>query len=178
MSRQLNKTTTIKGCAIWAMQNGVVINPLNPNADNVSITLPELSFGTTDLNLMGTISVPDFTRIDNFTVSASIGIDNPDSKPLRRLGIQEWKITYCVGVVNVVTGLETLTPVTIYAKGYVSGLPLGSAEQGSDNMGDVSMNCVSLRKISGTALEFEIDRLAGVLRIGDVSYSSLVNTLY
>lgn len=178
MSRQQNKLTTIKGCAVWYLANGTPINPTTPNADNVTITLPDLSFSTTDVNILGTLSVPDFTRIDNFSVSINIANDNPDSAPLKQIGLQEWKITYCIGVINSATGLEQFIPYTIYCKGYISSIPLGTIEQGGDGLVEISMNCTSIKKQQGTETLFEIDRLNGKIKIGDTDYSSSINSLY
>ncbi len=177
MSRQTYKFTTIKGCALWAMENGAVISSV-PNADNITITLPELTFGTTDVNILGTLTLPDFTRIDNFTVTANIAVDNPDSEPIKRIGYQEWKITYCVGLVNAQTGLEEYTPYTVYCKGFIGSIPLSSVEQGGDGMADVTMNCTSIRKMKGNETEFEIDRLNGNIKLGDKDYANDINSLY
>lgn len=181
MSRQTNKLTTIKGCALWALDPATeqqLIAGSVPQADNITITLPELTFGTTDVNILGTLTLPDFTRIDNFTVSANIAVDNPDSKPLKKVGLQAWKITYVVGCINQQTGEEEYTPYTVYCKGYIGSIPLSSVEQGGDGMADISMNCTAIRKMKGNEVEFEIDRLGGSIKLGDKDYSRDINSLY
>lgn len=181
MSHQLHKFSTIKGCALWKCVADVPVTPGIPQADNVTITLPEISFGTTDVNIMGNVSVPDFTRIDNFTLTANVAVDNPDSIPLLQLGeggIANWKITYAVGNINVSTGLEELIPCTIFATGYITSIPNAAIEQGADGMAEISMNLISLRKMRGTDMVYNVNRLTGDIMIGDQRLTAALQTLY
>lgn len=179
MSTQIHKSLPIKGAAIWACTEDWTPVSETPQADNVPITIPSIEFGTTDVPIMGTVSVPDFTRLDNFQLTADINVDNPDSKPLKRIGQQKWKVTYCTACINSATGLEELQGFVIYASGYVGGVPASEVNQGAENTATITMNCTSFKKqtIEGV-IEQNIDRFAGKIEIDGVNYTSSIGALY
>lgn len=181
--RQQHKTVSIKACAVYAMANDMVITPLSPQADNVTVTLPDLSFIKNDVNIMGTVSIPDFTRLDNFTVTVNVPVDNPDIRMLRKLGINQWKITYVVSNISAKTGFEELTAYEVIVKGYIGSIPNGSVEQGGDGMVDISMDCLSYKKTRtdqgrNTFVEIDIDRLTNKVKVDGINYTAQLNSLY
>lgn len=179
MSTQLHKSLPIKGAAIWVLdQNGQPV-AATPQADNVPITLPSIDFGTTDVNIMGTVSIPDFTRVENFQVTAEISVDNPDSKPLKQVGKQAWKITYCTAHIDAATGLETLQGMVVYCTGYIGGIPNAEVNQGSENTATVTMNCMSFKKQTQEGvIECDIDRSAGKIEIDGKNYTEALASKY
>lgn len=174
MATSASKFIGIKGCAVYANINGSFDHP--PQADNVTISVPEIAFGTTDVNFMGTISIPDMTSLDNITLSINIPIDNPDARVLTAVGLQQWKITYCVSNMDK-QGLETLTPCCIYAKGFVTGVPNAEVSKGGDGLADVSMNLMSFTKIVGNETLYDIDRSSNKLKVNGINYNN-VDTLF
>lgn len=182
--KQQHKMTTIKGCAVYYMNPQTeVANPM-PCADGVTCTLPEITFPTTDVNIMGTLSVPDFTRLDNITASINVCLDNPDTEPLLRLndpdrpGMQMWKITWVSGILNAQTGVENYVPHSAVVKGYVSNIPVHSVEEGGDGMAELSMNVVAYSQYKDGAEVISIDRLHNKLSINGTNYTSQINDLY
>lgn len=179
MSTQKYKSLPIKGAAIWALnENGEPISS-TPQADNVPITLPSIDFGTTDVNILGTVSVPDFTRLENFQVTVDINVDNPDSKPLKKIGRQSWKITYCNAFIDSATCLETLQGIVVYCNGFVGGIPNAEVNQGAENTATITMNCMSFKKqTQDGVIECDIDRSAGKIEIDGVNYTESVASKY
>ena len=97
MSNQIFKTTNIKGCALWKCVNDVPVNPQVPQAEGVTITIPEISFPTVDVNIMGTLSVPDHNRIDNLSgQSREPAFADDGRRRLRELEnhIRDWQHQY------------------------------------------------------------------------------------
>lgn len=175
MATSLTKFVGIKGCAVYRLIDGVPMTE-TPQVDNITISVPEITFGTTDVNMMGVVSIPDTTSIDNITLSVNIPIDNPDARHLMAVGLQEWKITYVVSNVSS-QGLETLTPCAIYARGWVNNIPNAEISKGGEGTADVSMNLMGFKKVVGTDVLFDIDRSAGKLIINGINYNT-IDTLF
>ena len=180
MSVAPTKTIGIKGCAVWlADERGSAIGT-NPQIDNTTITAPSIEFGTTDVNIMGTLSVPDFTKLDNFSLSVNIPVDNPEAMRLCQLGLTQWIISYCVASIDARTGLESVVGYRIYARGYVTSVPSADIAVGNDTTADVTMNLVSYKKwaLGADVPAFDIDRLSGKVEINGVNYSRAVDELF
>lgn len=180
MSSAKTKFVQIQGCAVWESDDSMTAIDSTPNVDNTTISAPEIEFGTTDINLMGTVSVPDFTRIDNFQLSVNIPVDNPDAVKLCKLGLRQWIISYCVSNLNSETGLEDVSAYRIYAKGYITKIPVAELSQGGEGRADLSMNLVSYKKwkVGDNTPVFDIDRLTGKVEVGGVNYSQSINQMY
>lgn len=177
MSIQMHKSLPIKGCSLWLLEDDKPITS-TPQADNIAITIPTIEFETTDLNIMGTMSIPDFTRIGNLQLTATIAIDNPDSRPLKRVGQQSWLIRYCTAYVDVATGLDVIEGYEIKASGYVTSIPNAEVNQGSENTGDIVMNLTSIRKMHGADVELDIDRMHGKIEISGINYTTELSNFY
>lgn len=176
--KQLHKMTTIKGCAVYYMDPQTEVATNIPCADGVTCTLPEISFPTTDIQVMGTLSVPDFTRLDNITASVNVCVDNPDTLPLLQVGMQMWKITWVSGIMNANTGMEEYIPYAAIVKGYVSNIPEHSVEEGGDGMAELTMNVVAYQKLRDGVPTISIDRLHNKLSVNGVDYTAPLNALY
>lgn len=180
MSSCTVKFIKIGGVSVWAADEKGTPLYQTPQVSDTTVTAPSIEFGTTDVNIMGTLSVPDFTRLDNFQLGVNIPVDNPEAKKLRKLGLQQWIISYVVSNMDAATGLETLTGYRIYAKGYVTSLPNAELSVGGDGMADLTMNLVSYKKwaLGGSVAEYDIDRLTGKVEIDGVNYSNDANSLF
>ena len=180
MSRTLTKFVDIKGCAVWLCdENGTPIKE-TPQIDNTTISMPDLEFGTTEVNLLGTLSVPDFTRIDNFQLSVNMPVDNDEAMELFKPGLQQWVISYAVSNFNSGTGLEEVTGYRIYAKGYITRIPSSEISKGGDGKANLPMNLVSLKKwkLGERTAVYAIDRLTGKVEIQGVNYTQPIDELY
>lgn len=176
MLTSINRYTAIKGCDIYRLdKNG---KPgTSPAAIDRDITIGEQTHPSTDVPLMGTISVPDQSRLDNFTITANINCDSPEAAELSGDGVVGWQIQWVDEYIDA-SGFPQIVGWTIVAKGYITGLPEANKNQGSDNSGDLTMNCLSIRKVNSLGfVAYDIDRSANRLIRNGIDYRSEINKL-
>lgn len=180
MSVSLVKSLGVKGCAVWKLdENGATGQ--NPNVDNVSIQLPAIELETTSINLMGTLDVPDISRVGNLQLSVTVPLDVPEAMELLDLGKSvRWLITWASMEYNSVTGETTPKAFTVEATGFVSAIPNAEVNAGAENTGEITMNLVSYKKTNTTdkIVQFEIDRGKGIFKLNGKDLISGVSSLY
>lgn len=176
MLTQIEKYSHVSGASIYAC-NDVGASLSTPSAIDVSITLPALEFESADVNFMGTLSVPDTTRLGNLQITASLEADNPKTRPLIGAGLKKWRISWTENIITP-AGLQTVKGFTVHASGYVTSVPEGSKEVGSQALADFAMNCVAIsKKDSDGHVYYDIDRAVGKLIVDGVDYRAQVNEL-
>lgn len=184
MLTTINKYTQIKGVTIYrctsaeagALPNNWIVSPA-PAAIDVDITLPEQSHPTTDIQMMGSISIPDQTRIDNMQLTVNINTDSLEASALSGAGIVYWKICWVDEVVDP-SGNLSLLGWTVYASGYIGAQPESAKNAGSENTGDLSMNVVSIKKQNSNGyVAYDINRLTNRLERGGINYRAALNAL-
>lgn len=180
MSVAIKKSLGVKGCAIWRVdENGSVGQ--NPNADNVSIQLPSIELETTTINLMGSLDVPDISRIGNLQLVVTVPVDVPESMELVELGKSvSWLITYCTMEYNSVTGETLPKSYSVNATGFITSVPNAEVNSGAENTSDITMNMISYKKVNNTdhITEFEIDRGRGIFKVRDKDLIGKIASLY
>lgn len=180
MSVALVKSLGVKGCAVWKLdENGATGQ--NPNVDNVSIQLPSIELETTTINLMGSLDVPDLSRIGNLQLSVTVPLDVPSAMELLELGKSvRWLITWASMEYNSVTGETTPKAFTVEAAGFITSVPNAEVNSGAENTGDITMNLISYKKTNTTdkIVQFEIDRGKGIFKVLDKDLISNVSSLY
>ena len=167
MSVSIVKSLGIRGCAVWKLDDNGTPGQY-PNVDNVSVTLPSIELESSSLQLMGTLDVPDLSRIGNLQLSANIPLDVPSAMELLEMGkVVKWLITWCSQEYNSVTGETTPKSFTVEASGFITSIPNAEVNAGAENTGDITMNLISYKKINGTdnKVQFEIDRGKGIFNI-------------
>ena len=167
MSLALVKSLGVKGCAVWKLdENGATGQ--NPNVDNVAVTLPSIELETTTINLMGSLDVPDLSRIGNLQLTVNIPLDVPEALKLIELGKSvRWLITWCSQLYDSITGTTTPKAFNVEVSGFVTAIPNAEVNAGAENTGDVTMNLVSIKKTNATdgIVEYEIDRGKGIFKV-------------
>lgn len=173
---QINRFTHVNGAAIYALDdNGQAES--EPSAIDVAITLPALEFETSDVNMMGTLSIVDQTRLGNIQVTASLEADNPQTQKLIGPGLKKWKILWTENVLQP-NGLSDVVGFQVNCGGYVTSIPEGSKELGSQAVADYAMNCVSITKTdSNNVVHYDIDRSQSKLRVNGIDYRARINEL-
>lgn len=176
MLTNIEKYTTIKGTSIYSGNENWAVG--NPAAIDVDITISEQSHPSTDVPMMGTVSIPDQSRIDNITVTANINCDSPEALELMGKGLKHWVIKW-VDEVVAVNGLVSVKGYEIRAAGFVSALPESSKSVGGENTGDITMNCLKISKrcVTDGYVEYEIDRVNRILMRNGEDYRSEINEL-
>ena len=180
MSIAIKKGLGVKGCAVWKLdENGEPGK--NPNVDNVSITLPSIELETTSINLMGSVDIPDVSRIGNMQLSCTIPLDVKEAMDLCELGkTVSWLITWCSQEYNSTTGETVAKSYSVRATGFITSIPNAEVNSGAENTGDVTMNLIKYKKecISDDYTAFEIDRGAGIFKINGNDLFAKINSLY
>lgn len=180
MSIAIKKSLGVKGCAIFKLDEDGKAGE-SPNVDNVPITLPSIELETTTINLMGSLDVPDLSRIGNLQLSATIPIDVPEAMELCELGkTVSWLITWCSQEYNSVTGETVAKSYSVNATGFITSIPNAEVNSGAENTGDITMNLIRYKKncITDKYVAFEIDRGAGIFKINGNDMYSQFSSLY
>lgn len=180
MSVALIKSLGVKGCAVWKLdENGVA--PAMPNVDNVSVTLPSIDLETTSINLMGTLDVPDVSRVGNLQLTVTVPLDVAGAMDLMEMGkTVKWLITWASMEYNSITGETTPKAFAVEASGFVASIPNAEVNAGAENTGDITLNLVSYKKTNSTdkVVQFEIDRGKGIFRFAGNDLVGAVSSLY
>ena len=180
MSIAIKKGLGIKGCAVWKLDDNGEPGK-NPNVDNISVTLPSIELETTSINLMGSVDIPDVSRIGNMQLSCTIPLDVKEAMDLCELGkTVSWLITWCSQEYNSTTGETLAKSYSVRATGFITSIPNAEVNSGAENTGDVTMNLIKYKKecISDNYTAFEIDRGAGIFKINGNDLFAKINSLY
>ena len=180
MSIAIQKSLGVKGCALWKLDEKGDAGE-NPNVDNVSIQLPSIELETTSITLMGTLDVPDVSRIGNLQLSATIPLDVPKAMELCELGkVVKWMITWASMVYDAKSGTTTPKSFKVVAHGFVTSIPNAEVNAGAENTGDVTMNLISISKtnITDGKVEYEIDRGKGIFKVKGDDLIGKISSLY
>ena len=180
MSIAVTKSLGVRGCALWKLDaNGN--RGSNPNVDNVSITLPSIELESTTINLMGSVDVPDLSRIGNLQLSATIPLDVPEAHALIELGKPvKWHITWCSQLYDSVSGTTTPKAFLVEVSGFITSIPNAEVNAGAENTGDITMNLIAITKknVTDNKVEYEIDRGKGIFRVNGDDMIGQFSSLY
>ena len=180
MSIAITKSLGVKGCALWKLDERGEAGE-KPNVDNVSIQLPSIELETTSITLMGTLDVPDVSRIGNLQLSATIPLDVKEAMELCELGkVVKWMVTWASMTYNAESGTTTPKAFKVVASGFVTSIPNAEVNAGTENTGDVTMNLISISKtnITDNIVEYEIDRGRGIFKVKGADIISGISSLY
>lgn len=175
--KTINRYTAIKGCSIYRL-NELGRPNATPAAIDRDINIGEQTSPATDIPMMGSVSIPDQSRIDNFTISVNINCDSPEAAQLSGPGLVGWEIHWVDEVVGS-DGLPTIQGWVITAHGYITNTPEATKNSGSDNSGDLTMNVVAVikRNVTTGRISYDIDRRANRLIRNGVDFRKAINAL-
>lgn len=163
----------IKACSIYAMKNGVANG--DPAAIDATITLPNITFETSTVQMMGSVTMPDQSRLGDLSLSItvpqsrhSIVLSGKGLKEYRANWVQE--VTEPSGAVRVVGGV-------CYMSGYVTQIPESAKNPGGEGTSDYTVSLVKYRVLMDGDELFNIDRTSGKLIINGEDYRSEVDAL-
>lgn len=145
-------------------------------ARDVAITLPEITPTTADLQAMGTMSMPIWQLLDNMeTAITKIGADNglralikPDMKPIECRWVQ---------TVTDANGVTKNAGCKAFIKGIPNKIPGIGVTVGEASEGDVTLMTIRYGLFVDGEEMFQIDRLAGIVRIGGTDYADITSML-
>ena len=130
MSLALVKSLGVKGCAVWKIDDEGRL-PQNPNVDNVSVQLPSIELETTTINLMGSLDVPDISRVGNLQLTVTVPVDVPSAMELVELGKSvHWLITWVSQEYDSINGTTTPKSYSVDATGFITAIPNAEVNAG------------------------------------------------
>lgn len=145
-------------------------------ARDVAVTLPEVAAVTYDIQAMGTMTMPDWSRVAHMeTAVTKIGVDKglasmskPGVKNLEFRGVQP--VTDANGNVKNVG-------VKAFIKGYSNKIPSIGVSVGDPSEGELTYATTRYQLFVDGQEMWCIDRLAGICRIAGKEYADLGSML-
>ena len=163
----------IKACTIYDAPEGKPA--ANPAAIDCTITPPVISFETGTVQMMGSLTVPDQSRIADMSLGIMVPV-SPHSVKLSGKGLKSYvgrwaqEVTDPSGAIRVVQGV-------LYISGYVTQVPASAINPGAEGTADYNVSVVKYRLLVDGEELHNIDRANGVLIIDGVDYRSEVDEL-
>lgn len=148
----------------------------NLSARDVAVTLPEVAATTFDIQAMGDMTLPDWSRIGNMeTAITKIGVDkglssmsSPGKKELEFRGIQ---------LVTDAAGNTKKVSVKAFITGESTKIPGIGVSIGSPSENELTYATSRYQLFVDNEEMWCIDRLAGICRIDGVDYADAENYL-
>lgn len=145
-------------------------------ARDVAVTLPEVAAVTYDIQAMGTMTMPDWSRVAHMeTAITKVGVDKglaamskPGVKSLEFRGVQP--ITDANGNVKNVG-------VKAFIKGYSNKIPSIGVSVGDSSEGELTYATTRYQLFVDGQEMWCIDRLAGICRIDGKDYGAEVGSM-
>ncbi|MBR4985336.1 MAG: phage major tail tube protein [Proteobacteria bacterium] len=163
----------IKSCTIYPVENGVPA--ASPAAFDCTITPPVVTFETGTVQMMGSLTVPDQSRIADMSLSITVPV-SPLSVKLSGKGLKSYEARWAQEVTDP-TGAIRVVQGVCYISGYVTQVPATAINPGAEGTADYNVSVVKYRLVVGGKELHNIDRAAGVLVIDTVNYRSEVDAL-
>ena len=171
----VDKVLQVTANAIYILNEIGVPEPM-PVCNDGQVTLPAISFSTTDVTYMGTMTVADLTRVDDIAITLSLPtyVDS-----LRVASAKGLLIRFAMQVERAATGESDYQGFAVYAFGRASGFGGGALTPGDASQGDITYHCTRYKFISQEMNDelINIDRRAGIIAINGVNTRSKLNRL-
>lgn len=145
-------------------------------AQDVSFTLPGISFMTADVQAMGNMSVPLIGLIENMELSISkIGIDKGLSR-LIRLEKQNLEFRWVQNIVKS-DGSTSVEGCKAFVRTMPGSVPETGVEVGSATEHESTFNVTRVQVYANGVEIMCVDRLSQILRINGKDYMSTIRNL-
>ena len=171
--RAIQKIGAVKADAVYVRRNGVT-DPF-PAACNCDVTLPEISHPTYTTQSTGDMEIPDQTRVNPMTTTISAPPGGERIK-LAGEGLQEYIIRFALEA-ETANGMFEMRPFTAYISGIIAQRSGQSLTVGDVPSSDVTINTFKYRLLEGDKELYNIDKLAGIVRIDGIDYRAALNSM-
>ena len=172
---QINRFTHVEGVAVYNVVDGV--KEKDPSAIDVSLNIPEIAFESTDVPMMGNVSVVDQTRVQPLELEITIEADNPQALKLFGKGVKTWSCSWVESILQP-SGLVDVIGIYLDVSGYCTSFPEGSKELGAQATASAKMSLLSMKKYDSTnKVYYDIDRTKGLLKINGEDFREAINKL-
>ncbi|MFA5625152.1 MAG: phage major tail tube protein [Bradymonadales bacterium] len=163
----------IKGTSLYKVVNGEVQQ--KPCAIDCQITPPSIAFETSTAQVMGSMTIPDQSRISDMTMGLSVSL-NVQTITLAGRGYQEY-VARWVEEVTEPSGAVRVVPFACYFSGYVTEVPQSAKAPGEGGTEDYSVALNAYRVLEGDKELYHINRTGGKLIINGEDYRAEVDDL-
>lgn len=163
--REINRYLTVAGCTVYACDDQGMPESL-PLAIDCEVTLPSVTHPTMDANVMGGMSVPNQTSVENMECTIALP-DSAAANKARKRGVRTFVIRHAVSISEAETGSIRLGGFTATVAGLISGKDGLSVSPNANSETNLTIQCVRYRFVDDEGNEvINISRPDGVLRIG------------
>jgi phage tail tube protein FII len=167
--REINRYLTIAGCSLYDLDEAGQPGAF-PISIDAEVTLPSVSFLTSDAQLMGNMSVPIQTSLENMEMTISLN-DGKDAFKAFKKGVAGFMVRYATSITNRETGEVFLGGFTAKARGLIGGkegLAVAPTNQSDSNL---TLHLVSYQfQTDDNSIVINIDRPNGILEINGVDF--------
>ena len=172
----VDKVLQVTANAIYILNENGVPEEAEPVCNDGQVTLPAISFSTTDVTYMGTMTVADLTRVDDVAITISMPTYVDSLKVANAKGLL---IRFAMQIEKAKTGESDYQGFAVYAYGRSSGFGGGALTPGDAGNGDITYHCTRYRFIDQetNAELINIDRRAGIIAINGVNTRQKLNKL-
>lgn len=163
--REINRYLTVSGCSVYACDAQGMPESV-PLALDCEVTLPSITHPTMDAQVMGAMSVPNQTAIENMECTISLP-DSASASRARKRGVQTFIIRHAVSISEAETGSIRLGGFTATVSGLISGKDGLNISPNANVDTNLTVQCVRYRFVDDEGNEvINISRPDGILRIG------------
>ena len=174
--REINRYLTIAGCSVYAL-DGAGQPSSFPISIDAEVTLPSISFQSTDAQMMGSLSVPVQTSLENLEMTISLN-DGKDAFKAFKKGVVGFMVRYATSITDRDTGEVSLGGFTAKARGLISGkdgLAVAPTNQSDSNL---TLSLISYQfQTDDNSTVINIDRPSGILEINGTDFRSDLRSL-
>ncbi len=152
-----------------------VLSGIDTVAEDVNITLPDITFITAEVNGLGKINIPTCLTDPIQATITSVGIDKGFFK---MLGIESKTFEFRFVKNNLDTGGDVgVKGYKAFLKAIPSNIPGGTVEPGSSWSGDVTLEVTRYQLYADGVEEILIDKLKGICKINGKDYAKDMQSL-
>ena len=144
-------------------------------AEDVSITLPDINFVTSEVNGLGKINIPTCLTEALQSTITSVGMDQGF---FNMLGLSSKIFEYRFVKSSLDTSGDTgVKGYKAFLKGLTSNIPGGGVEPGSSWSGDVTFEVTRYQLYADGVEKILIDKIKGICKINGKDYAKEIQSL-
>ena len=145
-------------------------------ARDTSITLPEVTPTTADVNAMGTMSVPVWQLLENMEMTfTKIGVDLGFRDTLK-LGVSAIEARFMQNIIDA-QGNQKSVMCKAFCSGMLTSIPGIGVEVGSATENEITYSLTRYQLFVDGQEAILVDRLAGIVRIGGTTVTDELSGL-
>lgn len=174
--KEINRYLTVAGCAVYLLDDKGIPGSY-PISIDAEVTLPSITFPTSDAQIMGGMTVPIQTSLENLEMTISLP-DGADAFKSFKKGVVGFMVRHAVSITNRETGEVSLGGFVAKARGFISGKEGLAVAPTNEPNTNLTIQLVSYNFTSDDGSQvINIDRPAGTLIINGVDFREELRNL-